>query len=215
MANDLGALQRCGLRHIEDYCAASSAFAWPSYDIDLTPGSFAPVELLAPALLSYALHGKNIVQPMLTEDDGIYRELYRAIETTVRSQHEEPANFGSLTRRQIETGSGPKPWCDFWAAWNLAHQCKHITAVGLTKILHRKAPDLVPIMDSRIHEFFGHAGDSRRSLRTILRIHDDMSRHEELVASWCNASVSGDLELKPLRAVDIAVWMHMGECAVG
>lgn len=212
VASDLGTLQRCGAQHIAEYCDQSSSFAWPAYDIDLTPGRFAPVELLAPALLSYPLSGKKIVQPMLADNDSDYRLLYRAIESTVETQFKQPAQFDELDATHITEGTGPPPWQEFWKAWTLADRCAHITSVGLTKMLHRKAPDLVPIMDSRVRAFFGCERGARASVDAMLAIRANLDAHRDLVMSWCGVAEADKPQLKPLRAIDIAEWMHMGEC---
>jgi len=212
MDGQLEVLRRCGGKHVSEYCDPTTTFAWPAYDVDLTPGRFAPVELLSPALLSYPLSGKNLVQPMLAEGDTDYRHLYEAIVSTVEAHHAEPSSFGELTPEQISEGTGPAPWQEFWRAWSIADRCAHITAVGLTKILHRKAPDLIPIMDSRVRTFFGTDRSARPSVDAMLAIRTNLEEHAELVASWCAIVESTDLALKPLRAIDIAVWMHMGGC---
>lgn len=215
MNDDLGALERCGAHHIGEYCDPSSPFAWPAYDLDLTPGQFAPVELLSPALLSYPLSGTKILQPMLTKADTDFRRLFEAIVATVENQYKQPAHFDELTPEEISEGSGPRPWQEFWKAWTVAGRCPHITSVGLTKILHRKAPDLIPIMDSRVRAFFGCDQGTRSSVDTMLAIRANLDAHAGLVTSWCDVVEPGGLGLRPLRALDIAVWMHMGGCRYG
>lgn len=81
-------LRDCAGRHLEEYCASSSAFGWPDYDTDPARGRLVPGDLLAPAWLSYAIPAKYL-QLMSADDGNAYNRLRKAVADVVEITAED------------------------------------------------------------------------------------------------------------------------------
>jgi hypothetical protein len=81
--------------------------------------------------------------------------------------------------------------------------------VAVTKILHRKRPDLVPLIDRRIRTFY-FGKNSGSDLNLLRLIHNDLQSHETttLLDEWKKKFIlANNLKMSRLRALDIIVWM--------
>lgn len=87
----------------------------------------------------------------------------------------------------------------------------------LTKVLHRKRPDFVPLLDRHVIDFYRRPGDPRRANEAwplvIRRIRDDLGTPEQrLLVAMATSTVDDDAEarvpLSMLRFIDIAIWME-------
>lgn len=87
----------------------------------------------------------------------------------------------------------------------------HTPSVAVTKILHRKRPDLVPINDDRLRTFYGAGYGYARLFKAIW---DDLQQaqvQQELGAWIQGVQTPSGRPLTMLRALDITVWMHQGQ----
>lgn len=98
----------------------------------------------------------------------------------------------------------------FWNAWNQVGETKGLTLVALTKVLHRKVPELIPILDSLVSSFYGISSHSkRRGVHTMVALHRDLTAHRVLVEGWAKQWVLEDgRPMTLLRAADIVIWTH-------
>jgi hypothetical protein len=90
-----------------------------------------------------------------------------------------------------------------------------LKAVAVTKILHRKRPNLVPIFDSQVFRFYfgsppppGAYGDTPRRLWHLLQA-DLRSNRMWLANLAAPIKTPDDRSLSVLRAADIVIWEHM------
>lgn len=93
----------------------------------------------------------------------------------------------------------------FVAASELWALLKAIGGLGTTrvsKLLARKRPHLIPILDSRVQEFYG---DTERFWMPLARALDDLDLRERIRAL---APSYPEATLSTLRILDIAVWSH-------
>lgn len=204
-------LAHCASSHLEKYCSPLSRFGWPDYDIDPAPGRLVPGDLLAPAWLSYPIPPRYL-QYMSANDGNAYRRLRDAMADVVETATGDES-FLDLDEAAITTGVGEKAtsgWKAFWNAWNQVGQTKGVTSVALTKILHRKVPELIPILDSLVSGFYGISNHSReRGVRTMLALHRDLLANHEIVDGWRNRLATENVPtMSLLRAVDIVIWTH-------
>jgi hypothetical protein len=206
-------------RLLEKYVALDQPFGWPLYDQDPTPDVLVGVDLAAPALLSYPIKSKYLDQMGRKSDEATanpYNTLLRKLSEFVSAP--VISSFQSISADQIsalanrESGSvidGPPDFGLLIECLDAATPCKGIRSVAVTKILHRKRPDLVPINDSRVRKFY-RVENSYAPL--FGAIHRDLQDPEtlELLKSLAKPHVGiDDRPMSILRALDIVIWMYM------
>ena len=86
-----------------------------------------------------------------------------------------------------------------------AQECPGLTSVAVSKILHRKRPALVPIVDSRVRSFYGAEGKDYVSL--FERIHGDINMHQAALDRWREPYFVDGRPMSRLRTLDIVIWM--------
>ena len=88
-------------------------------------------------------------------------------------------------------------------------KCGGLSGVAVTKILHRKRPNLVPLIDRRIRTFY--FGKNRGTDLELLKlIHKDLQSPETIrfLDERRKTFVLGNKEqMSRLRAMDIIIWM--------
>ena len=203
-------LKDTAAKWLADYCDEKSRFAWPWYDYDSNPDVLSAFDLLAPSFLNYHIPHeirqkmlvpieeknpysvmKSKMSDFLTRPEG--RDLH--FEKMPNAVFDKPDNsvYGDLVSLIDHTNS----------------KCAGLSGVAVTKILHRKRPNLVPLIDRRIRTFyFGKNSGSDLSLLKL--IHKDLQNDEtiELLDELRKCFVlENNSEMSRLRALDIIVWM--------
>lgn len=80
------------------------------------------------------------------------------------------------------------------------------TSVTVSKVLHRHAPRVVPIIDSRVRSFYGV--DKKHDGMLYHRIWDDVVKNKDWLAGLGQEYRTSDgRELSVLRVADILIWM--------
>jgi hypothetical protein len=86
----------------------------------------------------------------------------------------------------------------------------------LTKVLHRKRPGLIPLLDRHVVDWYRPVTGERRPIaawpKLIRAIRNDLGTPEQrLIVAVANGSAlkgfDGEVEMSMLRFVDIAIWM--------
>jgi hypothetical protein len=190
-------------RLLADYCDPSSSFAWPTYDIDLAPGRLQPVDAVAPSLLSYPIPSK-ILMRLHAADGSEYARLWTSLERVVAHPGASTSRFDALPREALNAENAEGVWGVVLDAWRAVDKCRGLGMVAVTKILHRKLPELIPIRDSLLDLFYG--AESTGEL--FEAIHRDISAHRQLLDELREPYVANGRAMSRLRAVDIVVWMH-------
>jgi hypothetical protein len=195
---------------LERYCSATSGYAWPAYDIDPNPGSLTATDLLAPALLSYRINPKYLNEMFRepTRGEGAtgnsYYDLRVALEEFVESTLESQKSFEQL---ELGGAQNSSEWGLFKQVLNVSSSTKGLTTVAITKILHRKRPELVPLVDRRIRSFFGRRKHEDDQL--FQNIQDFVNANSELLDEWRKPYSSPNGQpMSRLRVMDIAIWMQ-------
>jgi hypothetical protein len=180
-----------------DYLDVRNGYAYPSYDLLVTNGSAALVDadLLAPNLIGAEVdRGRfRLLKELLPRIAGV------ADLPPVALQDADDDVVGQVA--------------DLFAVLDEApYAGKGVRGTILSKVLHRKRPDLVPLYDSRIFECYTAPGAieraAHRSWREFmgllcLQMREDLraeaTAFDELDAS-CESAVTR------LRALDVLVW---------
>lgn len=188
---------------IAEYCDPASRYAWPSYDIDLSPGRLQPTDGVAPALLSYPINGK-LLQRLFAADGSEYSKLWDLMCAVVSHPEANSLRFEAVPSSTLDSDSSDGVWASLVKAWTQVDRCKGLTMVGVTKILHRKLPNLIPIRDSLVMEFYG----AQKTSEMFSAIHADLHAVAPLLDEWRAPYTVAGREMTRLRVIDIAIWMH-------
>ena len=107
-------------------------------------------------------------------------------------------------------------WGKVLIAIDAAQECKSLTSVFVTKVLHRKRPNLVPINDSRLRNFYGIKKHSYSDL--FLAIHRDVVQNREYLDELRKKYLlPNDVVMSRLRALDSLVGLkrpHMSQMRI-
>jgi hypothetical protein len=183
-----------------DYVDVRNGYAFPSYDRLVTNGSAALVDgdLLAPTLIGAEVDRGRF---------ALLREMLPAL-----------GGIASLPAVPLEQAddSVVEQVADLFAVLDAApYAGKGVRGTIISKVLHRKRPDLVPLYDSRIFESYTAPGALERSTHRTWRefmallcqqmradLQTQSAAFDELVG------VAGDAGalLTRLRILDILVW---------
>lgn len=207
---------------VEKYCSPTAPFAWPLYDVDPSPGTLSGADLTAPALLSYPIKGEYLNQFGQAPEAGQAPNEYRALYIAMMAFIGTPATstFHGLDRDVVEAltadkydhDEAPDDWRAFVRCLEAVQECPGLTSVAVSKILHRKRPDLVPIKDSLVRDFYG-AGESYAKL--FVSIYDDLRNNYSTLDEIARRFTTPlGRPMTALRALDISVWMHMRDRGV-
>ena len=195
---------------IGKYCAATSGYAWPAYDIDNNPELLTATDLLSPALLSYPIKSKYLNEMFrespTDEQPGSngYYDLRIALEAFVESTVESRSSFEHL---QLAGSEASEEWKSFKSALEVSRAAQGLTTVAVTKILHRKRPELVPLVDRRVRAFFGRR--KYEDDRLFQDIQDFVNTYKDRLDEWRKPySLQNGKQMSRLRVLDIAIWMQ-------
>jgi hypothetical protein len=207
------------------YVSDFEKFGWPLYDQDPSPSILVGVDLASPALLSYPIKSKYLNEMGRQTPEGEkpneYNMLFKAMAEFVNTESAEKfwevprSAIAALTSRDSgATVEGPSGFAKLIACLDAAQPCTGIRSVAVTKILHRKRPDLVPINDSRVRKFYG----VKNSYPPVFNaIHNDLQDEETFKMLEGLAAPYRGLDDRPmaiLRALDIVIWMYMSKESV-
>jgi hypothetical protein len=185
---------------LRDYVDVRNGYAYPSYDRLITNGAATLVDgdLLAPALIGAEVDRGRF---------ALLREMLPAL-----------AGIATLPAVPLEQADGAlvEQVADLFAVLDEApYAGKGVRGTIISKVLHRKRPDLVPLYDSRIFESYTAPGGIERSTHRSWRefmallcaqmradLQSEADAFDELIG------IAGDAGalLTRLRILDILVW---------
>ena len=195
---------------LETYSSRSSLYSWPYYDIDKTPNLLVPTDILATSFLDYPIKGK-IIQKLMLEygmhsETNPYTKLSKHLSDVVSDESAKGLCFDDIPEEQL----GDRlmgGWGKVLDAIDAAQECKSLTSVFVTKVLHRKRPNLVPINDSKLRSFYGIKKHSYSEL--FLAIHRDVVQNRDYLNELRGKYVlPSGVVMSRLRVLDIMVWMN-------
>ena len=183
-----------------DYVDPRNGFAYPAYDRLQTNGSAALVDadLLAPGLIGTEVdRGRFLLLRDLLPDLGGVAEL-----PAVPLQDADDAVVAQVA--------------DLFAVLDRApYAGKGVRGTIISKVLHRKRPDLVPLYDSRIFESYTAPGALPRAhdrgwqafMGALLRqMRDDLRAEQGAFDTFERLLVDAGAPMTRLRALDVLVW---------
>jgi hypothetical protein len=186
-----------------DYLNPTYGYAWPAYDTLETNGSAGLVtgDLLAPALLEAHIDSARF---------GVLVEMLPQLEA-VRDL--PPCGLADATDADITSVASLFEVLD-----SEQYRRRGVRGTIVSKVLHRKRPDLVPLYDSRIDAGYRASGrithDPHRSWVHFMDLlchlmREDLQREATAFAELAKFAEERGAHLTPLRILDILVWMSL------
>lgn len=211
---NLGSLRDCASRHLARYTDVNGDRAFRTYDSQGDPSTLTPLDCLAPALLSVRIGWQQIIP--LFRPSGPAATVLKAMQAVLDDPRCTTADF-----IHVDLSAANGPWsrvdtaiCSSGDSPN-GNPLSGLKAVAVTKILHRKRPNLVPIFDSQVFKFYfgsapppGAYGDTPRRLWPVLQA--DLRTNRTWLANLAAPVRTADhRSLSVLRAADVVIWEHM------
>ena len=199
-------LTTCAGGHLRSYTDPHGNRAFAAYDRLGSPNRLEPVDLLAPAILQAPVRGEFIIA--MYQAQGTYRQLRVALEAVVAE------STGRARFEEQDLTDDDNSWSLVREALRASDSTPGIKASIVTKILHRKRPNLVPIFDSKVAQYYGLSTRAPWELWPLIQ--GDVIENAPFLDDLAGGTLTPDNRpLSRLRTLDIVIWEHMtsGECA--
>jgi hypothetical protein len=206
-------LRHCAAGHVAHFTDPSGNRGFHTYDWLGDPATLTPLDCLAPALLSVPIGYRQVVP--LFRPDGPGAKVREAMQAVLDDHGCAVADF-----LDIDLNDSVGPWALVEAAIlstgpnGTSAPVPDFKAVAVTKILHRKRPNLVPIFDSQIYRFYvGQAPPYGAYDETPKKLWPRLQADLQANRRWVARLAAGfrtpdDRPLSILRAADITIWEH-------
>lgn len=200
--NSVFALKGCAAEHLQSYVEPNSPRAFRAYDRLGDADRLGPLDALAPGLLDAPVRRADVVR-MFSTDESPFTKLRVAMQDLLDATNPTEPSFADL---DLEDPAGP--WGLMSAVLLLSDNTPGLKASKVTKMLHRKRPELAPIFDSKVAAFYGETARKPSLLWPKLQ-HDLRENHDQL-AHLADGVVTPDgRQISLLRVLDIVVWEHV------
>ncbi|MEC5192639.1 MULTISPECIES: DUF6308 family protein [unclassified Arthrobacter] len=197
-SSSLGSLKSSSQGKLERYTSTTRGYAFNTYDHQgEADGPLAPADVLMANLLSLQLSARDVI-PLFTVGDGPPQRLRQSLDIALVDLRDADCfeSYDELSglERAVESLA---------AANTAALSVKWWTAVTVSKVLHRRRPHIVPLIDSRVYEFYGtkHPGPVRKALWEDIR--ENSGWLTDLAATM---KTPDGRPLSLLRLADILIW---------
>lgn len=184
------------------YMDPRGSYAFDTYDHWYgADGPLVPSDVLLANLMSLRLGWREVI-PLFAEGDGegpaLRRSLDKALTDLTSAKNFEDYDSVQDLEQAMATLS----------AANVATQPKALrnwTAVTVSKVLHRRRPHIVPVIDSRVREFYG----VRKASAVRAALWEDIQANRDWLSPMASARTTPDgRPLTLLRTADILIWMQ-------
>jgi hypothetical protein len=187
-----------------DYVDVRNGYAYPAYDLLVTNGQPALVDgdLLAPVLMGVHIDESRF---------ALLREMMPALEAVA-----------DLPEVSLEEADDDHVMCVaglFGILDEPRYAGRGVRGTIVSKVLHRKRPDLVPIYDSRIFEAYTAPGVLPRTLdrswQEFMRLlctqmREDLRAEASAFEELQQAAAAAGAPITKLRILDVLVWRAAG-----
>jgi hypothetical protein len=207
-------LHGCAKHHLDHYTSPQSTRSFATYDIQGDPTSFDPLDALAPTLLAARVRSDTIKRMFAGDSKDPHTILRKSIEHLLGEVAGAPSTFLNDLSPHLNQARQPVP-----VHWELVLECfaqvrpkmiPYIRATTLSKMIHRKLPHLVPIVDSKVARFYGlkNADDP---IAYFDEFRNDRSADHTafLIGLLAGRKTPDGRDISVLRAHDIIIWEHV------
>ena len=197
-ANSLKSLQGVATAKLNRYTCRNLGYAFHTYDrrgeweAPLTPS-----DVLMANLLSLQLSAREVI-PLFMDGDDSAQRLLQALNAALTELGNADAfeTYDELPELECAIKS-------LAAANTAAIPVKWWTAVTVSKVLHRRRPHIVPLIDSRIKEFYG----AKRPDSVRQALWEDIRENVDWLGELAATKRTPDgHRLSLLRLADILIW---------
>lgn len=197
-SSSLASLKEVAQGKLDRYTSATLGYAFNTYDhqgdLDLP---LTPADVLMANLLSLQLSARDVI-PLFTEGDGPAQRLRKALDNALTDLRDADTfeSYDELPTLEQALES-------LAAANKAAVPVKWWTAVTVSKVLHRRRPHIVPLIDSRVHEFYG----TKRPQPVRQALWEDIRENADWLGDLAATKMTPDgRPLSLLRLADILIW---------
>ena len=202
-------LENCALKHLRNFVDPSGPRSFATYDRQGDSSVFSPLDALAPALLDAPLKSKEVNLMFSGIEENQYNTLRVAIEkclqelASITNQSGEVSDF---VNADLSGGGGS--WAFVLACYIASDSTPGIKASKVSKMLHRKQPTFIPIIDSKLVSFYGLTMKVPRKYWTALQT--DFRENREFLENLGRGITTSDgRQISSLRVADIVIWEHI------
>ena len=198
--NSISMLNECARNHLDVHTSLSGKRSFGAYDLLGDPDSFGRGDAMMPNLIGGRMFSSTVEKmfPKKANSPQSAEEfLLHAIREYLKSTAVKNQTFLDMEFDEWSEKIDP-----------LVSAIEGVRWVGyskLSKMLHRKRPNLVPIHDSRLRAFYSV---DEKSLWGAC--HADWTANKGLIEEWRGDRRTADgRSLSLLRTADIVIWEHM------
>jgi len=202
-------LENCAAKHLHHFINPIGPRSFATYDRQGDSSVFSPLDALAPALLDAPLKSKEVNLMFSGIEENQYNTLRVAIEkclqelASITYQSGEVLDFASA-----DLSGGTGPWALVKACYIASDSTPNIKASKVSKMLHRKQPTFIPIIDSKLVSFYGLSMKEPRKYWTALQT--DFQENRKFLDGLGNGiTTSEGKQISSLRVADIIIWEHI------
>lgn len=198
MASSLGSLKGVAQGKLDRYTSTALGYAFNTYDHQGDSDfHLTPADVLMANLLSLRLSARDVI-PLFTDGDGPAQRLRTALDNALDDLRDadpfESYDELPMLEQAVESLA---------AANTAAIPVKWWTAVTVSKVLHRRRPHIVPLIDSRVHEFYG----TKRPQLVRQALWEDIRENSDWLGDLAATKMTPEgRPLSLLRLADILIW---------
>ena len=202
-------LENCALRHLRNFVDPSGPRSFATYDRQGDSSAFGPLDALAPSLLDAPLKRMEVNQMFSGVEENPYNKLRIAIQYCLTElANLSNGNGQTLDFADAEISKSEGPWSVVRACYIESEKTHNIAASKVSKMLHRKQPTFIPIIDSKLVSFYGLTMKEPRKYWTALQT-DFRANREFLENLGRGITTSEGRQISSLRVADIVIWEHI------
>ena len=202
-------LENCAAKHLHDFINPNGLRSFATYDRQGDPAVFGPLDALAPALLDARLGSREVNQMFSGDEANPYSKLRAAIDNCLQELASITNPSGELldfANADLSGASGP--WSLVNACYIASDSTPNVKATKVSKMLHRKQPTFIPIIDSRLASFYDLSKSQRSKYWSALQT--DFRANRDLLDQLGKGVVTSEGKpISSLRVADIVIWEHV------
>jgi uncharacterized protein DUF6308 len=205
MSRSIAELASCAPRHLREYTDPNGPYAFGTYDVQGDPDRLEALDCLAPALLGVNVSGGSVIEMHRQGTSGA---------VLLGAMRQVLADPQCATTDFVGAALGGRALGLVADAIRTSKDVHGVKAVTVTKILHRKRPNLVPIIDRFVYGFYtGQVLPGSPYDTSVRRFWADLQPELRANTDWLTELASSfttpdGRPLGLLRAADIVVWHH-------
>ena len=209
MMASIAHLENCAEKHLHYFINPNGPRSFATYDRQGDPAVFDPLDALAPALLDARLGSREVNQMFSSDEENDYSKLRVAIEKCLHELACIKDPSGELLDFANADLLGTRgPWSFVNACYIASDSTPNVKVTKVSKMLHRKQPTFIPIIDSKLVGFYGLSRSQPSKYWTALQ--SDYRANRAFLNQLGNGVITLEgKSISSLRVADIVIWEHI------